>query len=105
MAIDTRSPGARGDSKTVYIANASGNLMDGGDYQSVAASQTDKKLGATGKTLVTDVAFDDNFNASARNIAGVSLVPSGRLTARDVMDTQTIIATRAAVERLQEVLG
>ncbi len=64
-----------------------------------------KKLGATGKTLVTDVAFDDNFNASARNIAGVSLVPSGRLTARDVMDTQTIIATRAAVERLQEVLG
>jgi large subunit ribosomal protein L4 len=64
-----------------------------------------KKLGATAKTLVVDVALDDNFNASARNIAGVRLVASGKLTARDVMDTTRIIATRAAVERLQEVLG
>ncbi len=64
-----------------------------------------KALGAAGKTLVVDVAFDDNFTFSARNIAGVRVVPSGRLTARDVMDTNTVIATRAAVERLQEVLG
>jgi large subunit ribosomal protein L4 len=64
-----------------------------------------KKLGAAGKTLVVDVAFDDNFTFSARNIAGVRVVASGRLTARDVMDTNTVIATRAAVERLQEVLG
>ncbi len=64
-----------------------------------------KTLGAAGKTLVVDVAFDDNFTLSARNLAGVRIVPSGRLTARDVMDTNTIIATRAAVERLQEVLG
>jgi hypothetical protein len=35
----------------------------------------------------------------------VRLVASGRLTARDVMDTTRIIATRAAIERLQEVLG
>lgn len=64
-----------------------------------------KTLGAAGKTLVVDVQFDDNFTFSARNLAGVKVVPSGRLTARDVMDTNTIIATRAAVERLQEVLG
>lgn len=64
-----------------------------------------QKLGAKGKTLVVDVAFDDNFTFSARNIAGVRIVPSGRLTARDVMDTNTVIATKAAVERLQEVLG
>jgi len=64
-----------------------------------------QKLGAKGKTLVVDVAFDDNFTFSARNIAGVRIVASGRLTARDVMDTNTVIATRAAVERLQEVLG
>lgn len=64
-----------------------------------------KTLGATGKTLVVDVKLDDNFAHSARNIAGVKLVASGRLTARDVMDTDTVIATKAAVERLQEVLG
>jgi len=64
-----------------------------------------KRLGATRRTLVVDVQLDDNFNHSARNIAGVKLVASGRLTARDVMDTTRIIATRAAIERLQEVLG
>ena len=64
-----------------------------------------KRLGATGRTLVLDQKLDDNFHASARNIAGVHVVASGRLTARDVMNTSRIIATRAALERLQEVLG
>jgi large subunit ribosomal protein L4 len=64
-----------------------------------------QRLGATGKTLIVDVQIDDNFSRSARNIAGVRLVASGRLTARDVMDPGRIIATRAAFERLQEVLG
>jgi large subunit ribosomal protein L4 len=64
-----------------------------------------KSLGATRKTLIVDVKFDDNFSVSARNIAGIRMVQSGRLTARDVMDTTTVIATKAAVERLQEVLG
>jgi large subunit ribosomal protein L4 len=64
-----------------------------------------KRLGADGKTLVIDVQPDENVQRSTRNIAGVRVVPSGRLTARDVMDTTRIIATRAAVERLQEVLG
>ena len=63
------------------------------------------KLGKTKKTLIVDVALDENFQHSARNIAGVKLVASGRLTARDLMDTTRIIATRAAIERLQEVLG
>jgi large subunit ribosomal protein L4 len=69
------------------------------------AAELLKRLGAAGRTLVVDVKLDDNFQASARNIAGVTVVSSGRLTARDVMNTSRIIATRAAVERLQEVLG
>jgi len=32
-------------------------------------------------------------------------VTSGRVTARDVMDTDHVIATRAAIEKLQESLG
>jgi large subunit ribosomal protein L4 len=64
-----------------------------------------KALGASGRTLVVDVAPDENFSLAARNLAGVTVVASGRLTARDVMNTARIIATRAAVERLQEVLG
>jgi large subunit ribosomal protein L4 len=64
-----------------------------------------RRLGASGRTLVVDVAPDEKFSLSARNIAGVSVVASGRLTPRDVMNTTRIIATRAAIERLQEVLG
>jgi len=64
-----------------------------------------RRLGASGRTLVVDVKPDEKFTLSARNIAGVTIVPSGKLTARDVMNSSRIIATRAAVERLQEVLG
>ena len=64
-----------------------------------------KKLGVSGKTLVIDVKHDDGFTLTARNIAGVRLVPSSRVTARDIMDTDHVIATRDALEKLQESLG
>ena len=64
-----------------------------------------KRLGSTGKTLVIDVKLDEHCERSARNLDGVKVVASGRLTARDVMDTRQIVATRAAIERLQEVLA
>ena len=63
-----------------------------------------QRLGATGKTLLIDVKPDEGFSLSARNIAGVKLVPSSRVTARDVMDTTRVIATREAIEKLQESL-
>ena len=64
-----------------------------------------KRLGVSGKPLVIDVRPDDNFSASVRNIAGARMMPSGRCTARDIANSSCVIATRAAVERLQEVLG
>jgi large subunit ribosomal protein L4 len=69
------------------------------------AAELLKRLGAKGRTLVIDVTPDENFSLSTRNIAGVAVVPSGRVSARDVMQAGRIIATRAAIERLQEVLG
>jgi large subunit ribosomal protein L4 len=64
-----------------------------------------RRLGATKRTLVLDVKPDEAFVRSARNISGVVVLPSGRVTARDVMDATSVIATRAAVERMQEVLA
>jgi large subunit ribosomal protein L4 len=64
-----------------------------------------RTLGATGKTLVIDVKHDEGFVLSARNIAGVRLVPSSRVTARDIMDTDHVVATKEALEKLQESLG
>jgi len=61
-----------------------------------------RKLGATGKTLVIDVQHDEDFVLTARNVAGVTLKPSARVTARDVMNTDHVIATREALEKLQE---
>ena len=64
-----------------------------------------KRLGATGKTLVLDVQQDDAFAVSARNIDGVKLVSANRVTARDVIDTTRVVATKGALEKLQEALG
>jgi large subunit ribosomal protein L4 len=68
------------------------------------AAELLKRLGATSRTVIVDVHVDANFEASARNIPGVSIVASHKVTARDVMGASRLIATRAAVERLQEVL-
>ena len=64
-----------------------------------------KRLGVTGKTLVIDVQPDDAFSVSVRNIAGVRLVSSAKVTARDVIDTAHVVATKDALEKLQEALG
>jgi large subunit ribosomal protein L4 len=56
------------------------------------------------KKLGIDVQHDEAFTLTARNIAGVRLVPTGRVTARDVMDTDHVIATREALEKLQATL-
>ena len=64
-----------------------------------------KTLGVEGKALVVDVRPDENFALSVRNIAGVRMLPSNRITARDVMDTRTVVMTQAALEKLQDVLS
>jgi large subunit ribosomal protein L4 len=70
-----------------------------------AAAELLRRLGANGKTLVIDVAPDEGFARAARNLTGVRLVAITRVSARDVMDTTRVIATRAAMEKLQELLG
>jgi large subunit ribosomal protein L4 len=79
--------------------------LEASEKKTKATAQLLKRLGATGKTLIIDVTRQDDFALSARNIAGLSLVASNRVTARDVMDTTKIIATREAIEKLQESLA
>jgi large subunit ribosomal protein L4 len=64
-----------------------------------------RRLGVLGKALVIDVKPDEKFGLTARNIAGISLRSAARVTARDIMDTSHVIATREAIEKLQESLG
>ena len=80
-------------------------LDAGSDKKTKATAAMFRRLGVTGKALVIDVKHDDAFALTARNIAGIRLVPSGRVTARDVMDTDHVIATREAIEKLEASLG
>jgi large subunit ribosomal protein L4 len=70
-----------------------------------AAMEMLKRLGVDGKTVLVDVAPDEGLGRSVRNITGVALVRSAALTARDVADATRVVATRAALEKLQEVLA
>jgi large subunit ribosomal protein L4 len=79
--------------------------LESADRKTKATAELLERLGASGKTLLIDVKPDDGFALTARNIAGVKLVPSARVTARDIMDTSRVIATRDAIEKLQEALG
>ena len=69
------------------------------------AAETLKRLGVTRKALIIDVVLDDNFARSVRNLPGISAVPSSRVTARDIMNAGRVIATRGALEKLQETLS
>jgi large subunit ribosomal protein L4 len=81
------------------------DALEAAEAKTKAAAELLKRLGANGKTLVIDVAPDEGFARAARNLAGVRLVASARVTARDVTDTTRVIATRAAMEKLQELFA
>ena len=75
------------------------------DIKTKAAAEMLRKLGVDGKALLVDVKPEDKLSLSVRNIEGVRLLPSNRVSARDVMNTRRVVLTRAAIEKLQEALG
>jgi large subunit ribosomal protein L4 len=76
-----------------------------GEIKTKAAAEMLNRFGVNGKTLLVDVKPEDKLALSVRNIEGVRLLPSNRISARDVMNTRRVIMTRAALEKLQEALG
>ena len=64
-----------------------------------------KTIGVTGKALLVDVQLDEKLALSVRNVPGVVLLPSNRITARDVASTKTVVVTQAALEKLEAALG
>ena len=75
------------------------------EIKTKAAAEMLKRLGIEGKALLVDVKPEDKLSLSVRNIEGVRLLPSNRISARDVVDTRRVVLTRAALEKLQEALG
>ena len=79
--------------------------LTAGEIKTKAAAEMLKKLGVSGKAVIIDVTPDDKLAKSVRNIPGVSLVASGKVMAREVMNAERVVATRSAVEKLQEALA
>jgi len=55
--------------------------------------------------LLVDVKPEDKLSLSVRNIEGVRIVASNRVSARDVVNARRLVLTQAAIEKLQEALG
>jgi large subunit ribosomal protein L4 len=81
------------------------DALDVPDGKTKSAAELLNRLGADGKTLILDVTPGDMLTRAVRNLAGVSLVAAGRVRARDVMNTTRVIASKAAIERLQATLS
>jgi large subunit ribosomal protein L4 len=73
------------------------------DGKTKAASELLKRLGADGKALLIDVHPNEKLGLAVRNLPGVQFLSSSRVGARDVIDATKVIATKAAVEKLQEL--
>jgi large subunit ribosomal protein L4 len=75
------------------------------EIKTKAAAEMLRRLGIDGKALLVDVKPEDKLSLSVRNIEGVRVLPSNRVSARDVMNTRRVVLTQAALEKLQEALG
>jgi large subunit ribosomal protein L4 len=81
------------------------DALAAGEIKTKAAVELLKRLGCEGKAVLVDVALDDNLARSVRNIPGVTLVQSGRVTAREVANAARVVVTKSALEKLQEALA
>jgi large subunit ribosomal protein L4 len=81
------------------------DALSAGEIKTKTAVSLLKTLGVNGKALIVDVSPDEKFAMSVRNIAGVRMLPSNRITARDVMNTRKVVLTQGALEKLQQVLS
>ena len=70
-----------------------------------AAAELLRRLGISGKVVIVDVVPDEQLARAARNLEGVCVRDTVRLTTRDVVHASRVIATPAAIERLQAALG
>ena len=75
------------------------------DVKTKAAVEMLSRWGADHAALLIDVKPDEKLALAVRNIAGVRLVASARVTARDVAVARRVVASKAAIERLQHVIG
>ena len=81
------------------------DALTASEIKTKAAAAMLKTLGVDGKAVLIDVAPDDKLSRSVQNIQGVALRASARVSARDIANADRVVATKSAIEKLQEALG
>jgi len=79
--------------------------LSASEIKTKAVAEMLRKLGIDGKAVLIDVTLDDKLAKSVRNIVGVQFVASNAVRARDVANAERVVATKSAMEKLQEALG
>ncbi|MBI2828410.1 MAG: 50S ribosomal protein L4 [Acidobacteria bacterium] len=75
------------------------------EIKTKAAVEMLKRLGIDREALLVDVKPEERLALSVRNLDGVRVLPSNRVSARDVIDTRRVVLTQAALGKLQDALG
>jgi len=73
----------------------------------IKTTELAKRFGALGveNALVVDGEFDRNFQLSARNLAHVSLLSAAGLNVYDIMKSEKLVLTTAALQAIEERLA
>lgn len=81
------------------------DALTAAEIKTKAAAEMLKTLGVEGKAVLIDVTPDEKLSRSVQNIPGIAVRASGRVSARDIANAERVVATRGAIEKLQEALG
>lgn len=63
------------------------------------------KMGLSNALVIDGAAVDVNFQRAARNLIGIDVLPSQGANVYDILRHDTLVLTRAAIERLTERLA
>ena len=63
------------------------------------------KMGLSNVLVIDGAALDVNFQRAARNLIGIDVLPSQGANVYDILRHDTLVLTRAAIERLTERLA
>ena len=82
-------------------------VLDAASVDAVKAKALAKRLGkiSSAGMLIVDGAFEEKFALSARNLANVDLLPAAGLNVYDILKSDTLVMTKAAIKAIEERLS
>jgi large subunit ribosomal protein L4 len=82
-------------------------VLDEAKTKSAKTGALAKQFGALGfeKVLIVDGEFDKNFQMSARNLSHVGMLPAAGLNVYDIMRSDKLVLTTAALKMIEERLA